>query len=93
MNERRVVFMQQFRYKIQDPVGIHARPAGLLAKQAVQYQSDVTISVDGKCGDVKRIFSLMGVAAKHGDTVTIEVKGTDEEQAAKELETFFKDNL
>ncbi len=29
--------MKQFTYVITDPLGIHARPAGLLAKQAKSY--------------------------------------------------------
>ena len=33
--------MKQFAYTITDPVGIHARPAGLLAKQAKAYGDTV----------------------------------------------------
>ena len=35
--------MKEFSYTITDPVGIHARPAGLLAKAAKAYQSTVTL--------------------------------------------------
>lgn len=41
--------MKQFTYTITDPVGIHARPAGVLAKQAKALDSTVTIAkADGK---------------------------------------------
>lgn len=40
--------MKQFSYTITDEVGIHARPAGLLVKEAKKYASKVTISKDGK---------------------------------------------
>ncbi|MDE7352444.1 MAG: HPr family phosphocarrier protein, partial [Acetatifactor sp.] len=36
--------MKQFQYTIKDPVGIHARPAGLLVKAAKELDSTVTIS-------------------------------------------------
>lgn len=36
--------MKQFTYTITDPVGIHARPAGLLAKFAKTQDSTITIS-------------------------------------------------
>lgn len=36
--------MKKFQYVIQDPVGLHARPAGLLVKQAAGYKSKVTIT-------------------------------------------------
>ena len=36
--------MKQFSYIIKDEIGLHARPAGLLAKEAKKYQSTVTLS-------------------------------------------------
>ena len=36
--------MKQFDYTITDALGIHARPAGLLAKEAKQFQSVCTIT-------------------------------------------------
>ena len=35
--------MKQFQYTITDPVGIHARPAGLLVKAAKGFQSTITV--------------------------------------------------
>ena len=40
--------MKQFSYVIKDEIGLHARPAGLLAKEAKKYQSTVTLSCKGK---------------------------------------------
>ena len=37
--------MKEFTYTIKEPVGIHARPAGMLAKEAKTCQSTVTIAV------------------------------------------------
>ena len=35
--------MKQFDYTIQEAVGIHARPAGLLVKEVKKYKSTVTV--------------------------------------------------
>ena len=35
--------MKEFTYKIKDEVGIHARPAGYLAKKSKEFESVVTI--------------------------------------------------
>ena len=35
--------MKEFTYTIKEPVGIHARPAGMLAKEAKAHESTVTI--------------------------------------------------
>ena len=40
--------MKQFSYVIKDEVGIHARPAGMLAKEAKKFQSKVVIDKNGK---------------------------------------------
>lgn len=85
--------MKEFNYTITDPQGIHARPAGILVKEASKYQSAITIEKDGKSGDAKRIFAVMGLAVKCGNTITVKVEGSDEEEAAKEIEEFLKANL
>ena len=36
--------MKQFTHTINDPLGIHARPAGLLAKEARKFSSLSTIT-------------------------------------------------
>ncbi|HJB46606.1 MAG TPA: HPr family phosphocarrier protein [Candidatus Mediterraneibacter surreyensis] len=85
--------MKEFKYVITDPEGIHARPAGILVKQAAGYQSTVKIAKGEKSADAKRIFGVMGLGVKTGEEVTITVEGADEDTAAAELETFFKENL
>ena len=40
--------MKSFNYVITDEVGIHARPAGLLVKEAKKFESECTITKDGK---------------------------------------------
>ena len=63
--------MKEFTYTIKEPVGIHARPAGMLAKEAKTCQSTVTIvDKNGKSVDATRLMALMGMGIKCGDTVT-----------------------
>lgn len=85
--------MKSFEYKICDPVGIHARPAGLLVKEAAKFESDIVMRLGDKCADCKKIFGVMTLGVKSGDTVRVEVSGTDENTAAEEMEGFFKENL
>ena len=85
--------MTTFEYTITDEVGIHARPAGVLAKKVKEFASTVTITKDGKSADVKKLMAVMALGVKQGQTVTVTVEGEDEELAAAEMETFFKENL
>lgn len=85
--------MTQFSYEIKDAAGIHARPAGLLVKLAGTFQSDITIECGGKKASAKKLFAVMGMGIKCGSAVTVTAEGADESEAAKQLETFFKENL
>ena len=86
--------MKQFTYTITDPVGIHARPAGILAKQAKGLDSTVTIAkADGRSATATKLMAMMGLGIKCGETVTVTVEGGNEEANAAAMEQFFKENL
>lgn len=85
--------MQKFQYVIKDEVGIHARPAGLLVKEAKKYESKITISSNGKSAEATKLMAVMGLGVKCGQTVEITVEGADEETAAGEVKAFFETNL
>ena len=86
--------MKQFNYVINDPLGLHARPAGLLAKLAKPY-ADTVISVTKGDKTVKasQLMKLMSLAAKNGDEVTVTVEGPEEEAAFAAVKAFFEENL
>mgnify|MGYP001055736822 FL=1 len=85
--------MKQFTYIITDEAGIHARPAGLLVKEAAKFASTTTIAKGAKKGDLKRIFGVMALGVKKGEGITVTCEGADEDAAAAALEAFFKANL
>ncbi len=85
--------MKEFQYTITDPIGLHARPAGLLVKEIGAFQSKVTVSANGKDADGKKLIMLMSLGIKKGMEVTCRIEGEDEEAAAEALQKFFKSNL
>ncbi len=82
--------MKQFTYSIEDPNGMHARPAGALATFAKRFQSDVRVKAGEKEADGKRLLSLMSLGATHGTLLTFTVTGEDEAVAAAEIEQFLR---
>jgi len=48
--------MVKFSFRVKDEMGLHARPAGALVKEAAKCSSKVTIRKGEKSGDAKRIF-------------------------------------
>ena len=85
--------MKEFKHVIQDPMGMHARPAGMMVKAVAGYASKITITAPTGTADAKRLMALMRLAAKQGMELTITIEGADEEKAAAELQAFMTANL
>lgn len=85
--------MKELNYIIHDQLGIHARPAGLLVKQASMYQSEITISKGSKSADLKKIFGIMTLGVKQGEEVVIKITGEDEDEAWSAIGEFLRENL
>ncbi len=86
--------MKSFMYTITDPVGIHARPAGLLVKAAKAFAgTEITVTKGEKSAKATQLMKLMGLGIKGGDQITVTAQGPDEEAAAAAMEAFFKENL
>ena len=85
--------MKSFEYTITDEVGIHARPAGILVKEAKQYNSKIVVKLGDKAAEATKLMALMGMGVKKGDTVTVEVEGDDEDTAVNDMKAFFENNF
>ena len=85
--------MKSFEYTIKDELGIHARPAGMLAKKAKEFESEILLSSDDTTVNATKLISVMGMGIKCGDRITVTVNGKDEERAESEMKPFFENNL
>lgn len=85
--------MTEFEYVVKDPVGIHARPAGLLVRLASKFDADIEIIKDGRAADAKRIFSVMGLGVQCGDTIHVRISGDDAQRAADALLRFIQEHF
>lgn len=85
--------MKEFKYTITNEVGIHARPAGLLVKEAKQYESTITIIKGDNSSKATALMKLMGLGVVKGDEITVQIEGEDEEACFEAMEKFMKENL
>ena len=69
------------KVKIKNPTGLHLRPAGILCKEAVKYQSLITFNFKGGTANAKSVLSVLGACIKSGDTIEFVCDGEDEEDA------------
>ena len=86
--------MKEFDFTVKNEEGLHARPAGILAKEAKKYESTVSISNEkGKTADVRKLISVMALGVKCGQDIKVTVEGPDEETVFEEVKQFFEENF
>ena len=87
--------MKKINYTVVAEAGIHARPAGLLVKQAASFKSDIKLlnEENGKEADLKRLLAVMALGVKQGNSIVVTVEGEDEDEAYTVLESFLKENF
>lgn len=73
--------------------GIHARPASLIVKSALQYASTIEFVKSGETVDAKSIMNIMTLAAEHGTKILIRASGHDEQIAIKSIINLFEANF
>lgn len=85
--------MKTFEYTIKDELGIHARPAGMLAKTAKALDSEISITKGEKTVGAVKLMALMGLGVKCRDIITVTINGGDEDASEKAMKQFFESNL
>ena len=85
--------MKSFQYIITDEIGLHARPAGLLAQVSKPFASNITLETKDKHADAKKLMAIMAMGVKKDVKVVVRAEGVDENLAIAKLETFFKETL
>lgn len=78
---------------VENVLGLHARPAAMLVRQAMGFQAAISLEKDGETVNAKSIMGIMGFAACKGTVIRITADGSDEDQAAAALAKLFKDKF
>lgn len=78
---------------VENETGIHARPAGLIVREASKFKSGITFVKGSKVYNAKSVMSVMTMAADKGEEIVIRVDGTDEEAALAAMVNLIKTGL
>ena len=65
--------------------GLHARPATLFVKKAMQFEAKVNVVKDGRLVNGKSLLSVLSLGASKGTEILIQVDGVDEEEGLSSL--------
>ena len=85
--------MKEIRFTVKDPAGLHARPAGLLVKEAQRLPDSVTLIKGNVAADLKKLLAVMGLGVRHMDTVTVRIEGAEEDASHRRLEAFLRETF
>ena len=75
---------------ITDELGIHARPAAIIAQTANKFESEISIGRDDALVNAKSIMGVITMAAGYNTTLKMIVEGSDESEAASAIEALFE---
>jgi phosphocarrier protein HPr len=78
---------------VNNPQGIHARPANLIVRRLQPFQSKIEFVKDNHRVDAKSILDLLTLAAEQGTQLVIEATGPDAQQALDALAELFAANF
>lgn len=81
------------RVVVANQLGLHARPAGILAQEAQAFQASVTIIHEGQEVDAKSILDILTLAAGPGSTLELRADGDDAQGAVDRLERLFAERF
>ncbi len=79
--------------KINNRLGLHARPAALIAQTAAGFKCNVQLTKDGVSVNAKSIMGVMMLAAEYGSELMLCTEGDDEQQAADAIKKLFDDKF
>ena len=78
---------------INNPTGLHLRPAGIFCNTAVKFDSKVTFKYDTTMANAKSVLSVLGACIKKGDEIELICEGPDEEEALAAMVKAVEDGL
>jgi len=82
--------VKEFKVKIKNLRGLHARAASRLVQVANRFQSDIRIIKDDVESDAKSILGVLLLAAAQGTELTVRIEGADESEAMEAIRDLFE---
>lgn len=85
--------MVKRKVKLNNELGLHARPASVLVQQAEEFSSTIKLIKDDKVANLKSILGVLWLKVRDGDRLVLEVDGHDEVEAADKISELFEHKL
>ena len=83
--------MKDLQYTVKNSLGIHARPAALLAQACTNFKSAVMIECNGNVASGNNVLQILALHAAKGSVLNITADGPDEEEAITKIQEVLKE--
>ncbi|MCD4706781.1 MAG: HPr family phosphocarrier protein [Candidatus Sabulitectum sp.] len=70
---------------VPNKLGIHARPAAMIVRAAVEFDCEIWVESPADKVNAKSIMGVMTLAASGGTAITVSAEGTDETEAVEAI--------
>ena len=78
---------------ITNPQGLHARPAEMFARLAMQFEAEISLVRVSERVDAKSVLHILTLGADHGTELLLEASGVDAQQAVDALVRLVESNF
>lgn len=85
--------MVTYRIVVNDPLGLHLRPAGKLCEISLKYQSKVQLKNGDHVANAKSVLSVLAARVQQGDEIELICDGTDEEEVLNALVKMLQEDI
>jgi phosphocarrier protein FPr len=85
--------MKQLDMIIQNPTGLHARPAAVFVNTAKQFQAKIQVQHGPKKANAKSVISILTLGVERGGKICISADGPDEDEALAVLKAAVESGL
>ena len=83
--------MKKLQYTVKNSLGIHARPAALLAQACTNFKSAVMVECNGNVASGNNVLQILALHAAKGSVLNITADGPDEDAAIAKIEEVLAD--
>ena len=85
--------MLQKTVKVQNPAGLHLRPAGILCKEAMKFKSTILFQMGSSTANAKSVLSVLGAGVRCGDEIELICDGPDEDLAMEKMTALIEEGM
>ncbi|GHF80891.1 PTS hybrid protein [Amycolatopsis bartoniae] len=84
---------QSVELELRNEVGLHARPAAVLARSLAGIEADVSVALGEQEADAHSVLALMSLGARKGDRIEVRARGAQAAQALRTVQDLVESNF